>query len=118
MELVKIKELKGMEFEVVESIPKGYVILNTNIDSEYLPLCILDKNCYVDKSTLKCIKLRSKEDVHDIYNGMCYVRNATPKALMTYFKKYNKDGLSAKMEYRLNHVYKALRALQRNEINF
>lgn len=118
MELVKIKELKGMEFEVVESIPKGYVILNINTDSEYLPLCILDKNCYVDKSTLKCIKLRSKEDVHDIYNGMCYVRNATPKALMTYFKKYNKDGLSAKMEYRLNRVYKALRALQRNKINF
>lgn len=59
----------------------------------------------------------------DIYNGMCYVRNATPKALMTYFKRYNKDGLSAKglsakMEYRLNRVYKALRALQRNEINF
>lgn len=118
MELVKIKELKGMEFEVVESIPKGYVILNTNIHSEYLPLCIMDKNCYVDKSTLKCIKLKSKEDVHDIYNGMCYVRNATPKALMTYFKRYNKDGLSAKMEYRLNRVYKALRALQRNEINF
>lgn len=62
MEIVKIKELKGMEFEVVESISKGYVILNTNIDSEYSPLCILDKNCYVDKSTLKCIKLRSKED--------------------------------------------------------
>lgn len=118
MELVKIKELKGMEFEVVESIPKDYVILNTNIDSEYLLLCILDKNCYVDKTALKCIKLKSKKDVHDIYNGMCYVKNATPKALMTYFKRYNKDGLSAKMEYRLNRVYKALRALQRNKINF
>lgn len=118
MELVKIIKLKGMEFEVVKSIPKGYVVLNTNIDSEYLPLCVMDKNCYVDKTTLKCIKLKSKEDVHDIYNGMCYVSNATPKALMTYFRRYNKNGLSEKMEYRLNRVYKALRALQRNEINF
>lgn len=51
MELVNIKELKGMEFEVVESIPQGYVVLNTNIDSEYLPLCIMNKNCYVDKTS-------------------------------------------------------------------
>ena len=116
MELVMIKELNGMEFEVVKSIPKGYVVLNTNIDSEYLPLCVMDKNCYVDKTTLKCIKLESKEDVHDIYNGMCYLRNATPKALKIYFKKYNKDGLSAKMEYRLSRVFKAIMALERNGI--
>lgn len=116
MELVEIKELNGLEFEVVKEIPKGYVILNTNINSEYLPLCRMDKNCYVDKTSLKCIRLESKEDVKDIYNGMCYVRNATPKALITYFKKYNKDGLSPKMEYRLNKVFNALMVLEKNGI--
>lgn len=116
MELVRITDINGLEFEIVDSIPKGYAVWHINTKSNYLPLCKIDKNCYVDVDTLKCIKLESAEDVQTVLNGMMYVRNATPKALMTYFKKYNKDGLSAKMEYRLNRVYKALSVLERNEI--
>ena len=116
MELVRIVDINGLEFEIVDRIPKGYAVWNINTNSNYLPLCKIDENCYVDIDTLKCIKLESAEDVQTVFNGMMYVRNRTPKALMTYFRRYNKDCLSDKMEYRLIRVYKAIMALERNGI--
>lgn len=116
MELVRITDINGLEFEIVDSIPKGYAVWHINTKSNYLPLCKIDENCYVDIDTLKCIKLDSAEDVQTVLNGMMYVRNATPKALKSYFRRYNKDGLNDKMAHRVNRVYRALSVLERNGI--
>ena len=116
MELVRIADINCLEFEIVDNIPKGYEVWHINTKNNYLPLCKIDENCYVDIDTLKCIKLESAEDVQTVFNGMMYVRNRTPKALMTYFRRFNKDCLSAKMEYRLSRVFKAIMALERNGI--
>lgn len=47
-------------FEVVDKIPSGYVVWNiTPIgeNGDYIPLALVDKNCSVDLSTLKAIKV-------------------------------------------------------------
>lgn len=43
MELVRIADINGLEFEVVESIPKGYEVLHINTKNNYLPLVRLMK---------------------------------------------------------------------------
>lgn len=116
MELVRVTDINGLEFEVIDNIPKGYSVWHINTKSNYLPLCKIDENCYVDVDTLKCIKLDSAEDVQTVLNGMMYVRNRTLKALKSYFRRYNKDGLNDKMEYRVSRVYKALSVLEKNGI--
>lgn len=116
MELVRIADINGLEFEVVESIPKGYEVWHINTKNNYLPLCKIDENCYVDINTLKCIKLDSMEDVQTVLNGMMYVRNRTPKALKSYFRRYSNGDLNDKMAHRVSRVYKALSVLERNGI--
>ena len=55
------------EFEIVESVPKGFIIWNVNIlnDTGYLPLCeTIAKGSYtVNTNTLKAIKCNGVDKV-------------------------------------------------------
>lgn len=80
----------GIEFELVEKIPEGYVIWNigTNMKDGYLPLCQIDNGYNVNVETLKAIKLEKAQEILAIIG--C-VKNKNSKGLKTYYKRYIKS---------------------------
>ena len=52
-------------FEVVPDFPYGYIVWNigrSNFPHEgFIPLCVADKNCHVDLSSLKALEVGNEE---------------------------------------------------------
>lgn len=111
----KIKD--GIELEVVNKVPKNYTIFHMSaksVENEFLPLVEINKDkedFSVNYETMKCIKLKSTQDVIDIMNGAWYIHNANLKKLQNYYKK-NKNSTRDLTKYRTARVLKAIEALE------
>ena len=70
-------------FEIVDKIPKGYVVWNINFDhlgDGYVPLCQIEKGTYnVIQSTLKAIKVEDAEERAAIKRGAARGMGSTHK---------------------------------------
>lgn len=112
-EKLKIADIEGLEFEVVDTFPKDYVVWNINTTSEYLPLCEVSKDNHVNVDTLKCIKLKSAEDVHNVLRSSSYLKNVTPRKLSNYLKRYADNCMSLATVLRVKRVTNALEAFKK-----
>ena len=115
-EKVSISDIEGLEFEVVDTFPKGYVAWDINTNSEYLPLCEVNKNKSVNTETLKCIKLESSEDVQTVLTAVrCFksLKRRTLDGMKKYFEEYNHVYRSMSTIRNVNRVNNALKVLNK-----
>ena len=99
------------EFEVVNSIPKNYVIWNigTNMVKGYLPLCELYKGTYkVNPNTLKVIKIEGAQEILKIAS---FIKDITPQGLLKYYNK-NRNSKNAYTRQKANKVLNAYNILK------
>lgn len=114
-EKVSISDIDGLKFEIVNEFPKNYIVWDINTNSEYLPLCEVNKDKSVNTETLKCIKLESSEDVQTVLNAVrCFksLKRRTLEALKKYYKEYYHDFRSASTVRKVARVGGALEALR------
>ena len=79
------------EFEIVESVPKGYEIWNIgkNMIDGYLPLCQVIEGTYsINPDTLKAIKVEDAQVILSV--GFC---SLTIKGMERYVKRYSNSKL-------------------------
>jgi hypothetical protein len=118
MEKVRMNKIKnGIDLEVVNKVPKNYTIFHMSVkdvENEYLPLVEINKDkddFSVNYETMKCVKLKSAQNVIDVLNGVWYMHNANLKKLQNYYKK-NKNSARDLTKYRTARVLKAIKALE------
>lgn len=110
---LSISDIEGLQFELVDTFPKGYEVWNVNTNGKYLPLCETDKNFNVNVDTLKCIKLESDEDVQCVLKAMQYFKKRTHEALKKYFKKYDNNYCTLNTMFKVKRASEALEALKK-----
>ena len=99
------------EFEIVNSIPKNYVVWNIgkNMIEGYLPLCELYKGTYkVNPNTLKAIKIENAQEILKIAS---FIKDITPQGLLKYYNK-NKNSKSTYTRQKANKVLVAYNILK------
>ena len=112
---MKTLEVGNHVFEIVDSIPKGYVIWNIgrNMKDGYLPLCEVYEGTYhIKVETLKAIKLEKAQEVLEVVG--C-VKNVTPEELKRYYNRY-KDSKNAYTRDKANKTLNAANIL--SEVKF
>lgn len=116
MELVRIADIDGLKFEVVNEFPKGYIVWDINTTSNYLPLCEVNKDKSVNVDTLKCIKLESNEDVQTVITTVrCFksLKKRSIDGMKKYFEKYNNNYCSISAMCNVKRVNNALEVLSK-----
>lgn len=114
-EKVNISDIDGLKFEIVNEFPKNYIVWDINTNSEYLPLCEVNKDKSVNTETLKCIKLESSEDVQTVLIAVrCFksLKKRTLEALKKYYEEYHYVYRSMSTIRKVAHVGDALEALK------
>lgn len=115
-EKVSISDIEGLEFEVVDTFPKDYIVWDINTTSNYLPLCEVSKDNKVNTATLKCIKLESNEDVQTVLNAVRrtkVLKRRTLEAMKKFYNKYNGVWGSVATLYKVNSFRNAIEAFKK-----
>lgn len=105
---MKLIDDLGMEYEIVDSIPQGYSILNIPYDTVkgYLPLHKPNGTYSVDIETLKVVRCDETKDI--IYSAGWGHR--TVKKMNWYINKYSKS-TNPVIQRRIKRIKKAIEVL-------
>lgn len=115
-EKVNISDIDWLKFEIVNEFQKNYIVWDINTNSEYLPLCEVNKDNSVNTETLKCIKLESSEDVQTVLTAVrCFksLKKRTLDGMKKYFEKYNNNYCSLSTMFNVKRVNNALKVLNK-----